>query len=148
MSMEISGLDNLIQLIEELEKVPQSVATKAARSGAQIDLTATKQDAPELDGWLKSSLKLVGEKTKTKGKKVYEITFDSAYNSKLVKISKTGKRSYYPVSQEFGWKYPNGGGHYGLQYMKNTAREKENEVEQKMVDVAQVAIQKILDKAR
>lgn len=148
MSVELQGFNELRQLIDELEKVPQKVATKAARSGGQVDLTATKQDAPVYDGWLKASLKLIGEKSKTPSKKVYEITFDRAYNSKLVKFSKEGKRSYYPVSQEFGWKYPNGGYHVGVQYMKNTAREKANDVEQKMVDVAMKEIEKILNAAR
>lgn len=146
--MEVTGLDDLKRLINQLEKVPQKVATKAARSGGQIDLTATKQDAPVYDGWLKAALKLVGEKAKSPGKKVYEITFDRAYNSKLVKISNEGKRSYYPNSLEFGWKYKNGGSHYGLQYMKNTANEKASEVEQKIVDVAQSEIEKILSRAR
>jgi soluble cytochrome b562 len=146
--MEIEGFDDLLELIDQLGKVPQKVATKAARQGAQIDLTATKADAPVYDGWLKASLKLVGEKAKNPGKKVYEITFDRAYNSKLVKTSKSGNRSYYPVSQEFGWKYPNGGYHVGLQYMKNTAEENESTVEQKIVDVAKNEIDKILSQAR
>lgn len=145
---ELQGFNELKNLIDELGKVPQKVATKAARSGGQIDLTATKQDAPVYDGWLKASLKLVGERASTPGKKVYEITFDKAYNSKLVKISKSGKRSYYPNSQEFGWKYPNGGYHVGLQYMKNTAREKGNAVEQRIVDVATAELNKVLSTAR
>jgi hypothetical protein len=40
--MEIEGFNELIGLIDQLGKVPQKVATKAARSGAQMDLTATK----------------------------------------------------------------------------------------------------------
>jgi hypothetical protein len=148
MNMQIEGLSELQELIDQLGKVPQKVATKAARQGAQIDLTATKADAPVYDGWLKASLKLVGEKAKSPGKKVYEITFDRAYNSKLVKTSKSGKRSYYPVSQEFGWKYPNGGYHVGLQYMKNSAEQTSRSVEQKIVDTAKNEIDKILSQAR
>jgi hypothetical protein len=148
MNMEIEGFNELQGLIDQLGKVPQKVATKAARSGAQIDLKATKADAPVYDGWLKASLKLVGEKAKTPGKKVYEITFDRAYNSKLVKTSKYGNRSYYPVSQEFGWHYHNGGYHVGLQYMKNTTRENSSTVEQKIVDVAKSELDKVLSQAR
>jgi hypothetical protein len=144
--MEIEGFNELKQLIDQLGKVPQKVATKAARQGAQIDLTATKADAPVYDGWLKAALKLVGEKAKSPGKKVYEITFDRAYNEKLVKTSKAGKRSYYPVSQEFGWQY--GGSHAGLQYMKNSAEQTGHAVEQKIVDVAKAEIDKILSQAR
>jgi hypothetical protein len=146
--VEIEGFNELKQLIDQLGKVPQKVATKAARQGAQIDLTATKADAPVYDGWLKASLKLVGEKANNPGKKVYEITFDRAYNQKLVKISKSGNRSYYPVSQEFGWKYKNGGYHVGLQYMKNSAQQTGHMVEQKIVDVAKNEIDKILSQAR
>jgi hypothetical protein len=144
--MEIEGFNELIGLIDQLGKVPQKVATKAARSGAQMDLTATKADAPVYDGWLKASLKLFGEKAKSPGKKVYEITFDRAYNSKLVKVSKSGKRSYYPASQEYGWQY--GGPHHGLQYMKNSAEQTGSMVEQKIVDVAKSEIDKILSQAR
>jgi hypothetical protein len=148
MDMEVAGFVELQQLIEQLGKVPQKVATKAAGAGARIDLTATKADAPVYDGWLKASLKMVGERASKPGKKVYEITFDRAYNEKLVKTSKAGKRSYYPVSQEFGWKYPNGGYHVGLQYMKNTAEENKARVEQKIIDVAKDGIDKVLSQAR
>jgi hypothetical protein len=148
MDMEVAGFVELQQLIEQLGKVPQKVATKAAGAGARIDLSATKADAPVYDGWLKASLKMVGERASKPGKKVYEITFDRAYNSKLVKSSEAGKRSYYPVSQEFGWKYKNGGYHVGLQYMKNTAEENKDKVEQKIIDVAKDGIDKVLSQAR
>lgn len=159
MSFEVTGFNELQRLIKELEGVPQKVATKSARSGGQIELRAVKKDAPVHDGWLKAALKLVGERTRKPGKKVYEITFDRAYNSKLVKVSKIGKRSYYPVSQEFGWKYRvslmgtrftrvHGGYHVGLQYMKNSALETGNAVEQKIVDVATAELNKVLSTAR
>jgi hypothetical protein len=66
----------------------------------------------------------------------------------LLKRPKAGKRSYYPVSQEFGWKYKNGGYHVGLQYMKNTAEENKSKVEQKIIDVAKDGIDKVLSQAR
>jgi hypothetical protein len=148
MDTQVTGFNELKQLIDQLGKVPQKVATRAASAGARIDLSATKADAPVYDGWLKASLKMVGERASKPGKKVYEITFDRAYNSKLVKTSETGKRSYYPVSQEFGWKYKNGGYHVGLQYMKNTAEENKSKVEQKIIDVAKDGIDKVLSQAR
>jgi hypothetical protein len=148
MDTQVTGFDELKQLIDQLGKVPQKVATRAASAGARIDLSATKADAPVYDGWLKASLKMIGERASKPGKKVYEITFDRAYNSKLVKTSKAGKRSYYPVSQEFGWKYKNGGYHVGLQYMKNTAEENKSKVEQKIIDIAKDGIDKVLSQAR
>jgi hypothetical protein len=148
MDTQVTGFNELKQLIDQLGKVPQKVATRAASAGARIDLSATKADAPVYDGWLKASLKMIGERASKPGKKVYEITFDRAYNSKLVKTSKVGKRSYYPVSQEFGWKYKNGGYHVGLQYMKNTAEENKSKVEQKIIDIAKDGIDKVLSQAR
>lgn len=143
--MDVQGFDELQQLIDQVGKVPQKVATKAAKQGAQEVLNATKADAPEYDGWLKASLKLVGEKAKVRGKKVYEVTFDRAYNSKLVKYSiKENKRSYYPVSQEYGWHYTNGGYHVGLQYMKNSARDVSTLTEQKIIDIAKRELDKVI----
>jgi hypothetical protein len=69
MDMDVAGFVELQQLIEQLGKVPQKVATKAAGAGARIDLTATKADAPVYDGWLKASLKMVGERASKPGKK-------------------------------------------------------------------------------
>jgi hypothetical protein len=148
MDMEITGFNELKQLIDQLGKVPQKVATRAASAGARIDLSATKAEAPVFDGWLKASLKMIGERANKPGKKVYEITFDRAYNSKLVKTSEAGKRSYYPVSQEYGWKYKNGGYHVGMRYMKNAAEENKSRVEQRIIDVAKDGIEKVLSQAR
>jgi hypothetical protein len=64
MNVELNGFGELEQLVKELGKVPQKVATKAARSGGQIELKAAKADAPVHDGWLKAALKLSGEKAK------------------------------------------------------------------------------------
>lgn len=142
--MEEVGFVELQQLIEQVGKVPQKVATKAANQGAKIVLAETKANAPVYDGWLKASLKTIGEKTRTQGKKVYEVTFDRAYNSKLVKISDEGKRSYYPVSQEYGWKYKHGGYHVGLQYMKNSARDVGTIAENKIIEVAKKELDKVI----
>lgn len=142
---DVQGFDELEKVIKELGQVPQKVATKAARAGAQDILKATKADAPVFDGWLKAALKLSGENNKAKGKKVYEITFDRAYNSKLVKVSpKTGNRSYYPISQEYGWKYHNGGYHVGLQYMKNSANATKSAAEQKIINIALAELNKVI----
>lgn len=143
-NMDVQGFDELQELINQVGQVPQKVATKAARQGAQEVLKATKADAPVYDGWLKAALTLVGEKAKVRGKKVYEVTFDRSYNSKLVKYSKDDKRSYYPTSQEYGWKYHNGGYHVGLQYMKNSARDVSTITEQKIIDIAKKELDKVI----
>lgn len=154
MRPELIGFDELERLIEELSKVPQQVATRSARAGSNIELRQARALAPDRTGKLKLAMKLIGEKSKKgQSKKVYQITFDRAYNGDgedgLVKISKkTGKRAYYPTSQDQGWKYPNGGYHIGEQFMKNSAREESDRVKQKMIDVANDEIKKVLNKAR
>jgi hypothetical protein len=141
----IDGFDDLMSMVEGLGQVPQKVATKSAKKGADVVLREAKALAPEYDGWLKASLKIIGERTKPdkRGSKAYQITFDRAYNSKLVKISKTGKRSYYPVSQEYGWKYGSGGG-YGVQYLRNSADGQSYRSQKVMIDTAAAEIDKII----
>lgn len=151
--MEIEGFRELIGLIDQLGKVPQKVATQAARAGANVLLRDVKQKSPYDTGLLKSALKNVGERNKPSGKKVYEITFDKQLSGNgengLVKISKyTNKRAYYPASQEFGWTNMNGKHVPGLHYMKDTADADASSVEQKIVDTAKNAIDKILSQAR
>jgi HK97 gp10 family phage protein len=140
---ELEGFDELVRTIEQLEKLPQKVVTKAARQGANIDLKETKQNAPEYTGTLKHSIKLVGERTRIRGKKVYDVTFDRAYNHALVKFSKNGKRSYYPASQEYGYKLRNGFHLEGLRFMRKAVDEKAQEIQQKMVDVLASEIDKL-----
>jgi hypothetical protein len=153
MNMEIEGFNELQGLIDQLGKVPQKVATKAARAGANVLLRDVKQKAPYDTGLLKSALKNVGERNKPKGKKVYEVTFDKQLSGDgkngLVKISEhTNKRAYYPASQEFGWTNMNGKYVPGFHYMKDTAMADASTVENKIVDVAKTEIDKILSQAR
>lgn len=153
MSLQMDGFDRLQSLIDELGKVPQAVATKAAKQGANLLLSEVKQKAPYHTGLLEEALISVGEKAKSKGKKAYEITFDRQLSGDgkngLVKISDiTGNRAYYPNSQEYGWTIHGHKGLYGLHYMRNTAQNESDTVEQKIISVAMTEIQKVLDKAR
>ena len=146
---EIEGFDELQRLIVAVGNVPQKVATKVSRQGANLILRNIKAKAPEgTTKLLKDALILVGEKNRPKGKKVYEITFDRRLSGDgengLVKISKhTNKRGYYPASQEFGW---DDNGHYvpGLNYMKNATEESISNAQQKIVDSAKTELDKII----
>ena len=96
---EVKGMSELESAFKQLGKVPQTVATKSARAGATIALKAAKANAPQDEGNLKRGIIMKRERSKDKGKAVYDIMPDPAMNSVFVKISKDGKRSYYPASQ-------------------------------------------------
>ena len=102
--------------IDRLGKVPQKYVTPAAKKGMNIVLRDSRASAPFDDGDLKKGMKLVGEKSRYKGKKVYEVVFDRAMNDVFRKpIKDPGSRggkgndtAYYPISQEYGYFAGNG----------------------------------------
>jgi HK97 gp10 family phage protein len=121
--MKIDGMADLQQAINRLGALPQKVVTPAAKKGAAIFHKATKVNAPVDTGVLKQAIILKPEKSRKKGKKVYQVTYSSAYNDLLVKTSKDGKRSYYPASQEYGYMTKNGNYIPGYHFMRDAAVE-------------------------
>lgn len=135
----IDGMNDLKKSLDRLGALPQKVVTGAAKKGAKVWLNAVKATAPEDTGALKSGIVLKGEKTRKKGKKVYDVTFDSGMNDVFAKehvasanssvvTNKNAKpgekaRAYYPASQEFGYITKNGGYEPGLHYMRDAAIE-------------------------
>ncbi|WP_028609732.1 HK97 gp10 family phage protein [Paenibacillus harenae] len=140
----IEGMDELESMIRQLEKVPQKVVTKAAQAGARIALRSAKADAPVDTGDLKSALVMKPERKRKPGKKMYNIKLDPAKNDLFVKESKAGKRSYYPASQEYGFKTVNGGYIPGYRYLRKSIEDNESAIESKIVDVAVREIDKIM----
>lgn len=121
MDIEIEGMEELKQYIGKIEKLPQKIVTRSAKMGATISLKTAKGDAPFFTGDLESSIMLKAEKTKTKGKKVYQVVFNRAYNDTFQKKSKSGKvTGYYPASMEYGWTMRNGLEHEGLHFMRES----------------------------
>lgn len=126
----IYGVESVKKLIEDIGKAPARVLTKAAKAGANLARQKARADAPiysgkkregVVRGALKRGMKLKSEKKKT-GKKVYQILFSGkgGKGEEFVRISKkTGKRSFYPASQEYGWKLQNGGKQPGKRFMRN-----------------------------
>src|SRR5690554_2689701 len=100
---EIIGMDEVERAFKRLGKVPQTVATKAARSGATISLKAARANAPNDTGTLRRGIILKKERRTVAGKAVFGVMMDPAMNDVFVGISKEGKRSYYPASQEYGF---------------------------------------------
>jgi len=140
----IVGLHKLEQTLKQLEKVPQRIVTKSSRKGASVVYKQAKKDAPVDQGNLKKGIKIVAEKTRTKGKKVYQITMNRQMNNVFVKQSSTGKRAYYPASQEYGFFTKNGRYIPGFNYLRGSNASKRQEAQQIIVKTAQAEVDKIL----
>ena len=98
-TFKIEGMEEAIKMIKDVGELPQKCVTKAAKKGIQI----AKKDAKgggwvDETGYLRKSIKEKAEKSKIKGKKVYDLWPDPSMNDVFVKISKKGKRAYYPAS--------------------------------------------------
>lgn len=126
-------MDDLKKSVEKLGALPQKAVTPAARKGSNILLKAIKATAPVDTGTMKKALKLKPERSRKKGKKVYQVTYDSSYNDQLVKVSKDGKRSYYPASQEYGFFTRSGSYIPGYHFMRDTTTAKASETEKVIV---------------
>ena len=132
---DVSDLIRLGKTIEKLGKLPQKCVTKAARKGGNVVMKAVKQTAPVETGLLKSGIRLKAEKTRTPGKKVYEVTFDAGMNDVFQKnIQNPGaaggknKTAYYPASMEYGYFDRNGRYIPGFHFMRNSAAGSESEM--------------------
>lgn len=142
---EIVGMKELEKAFKQLGKIPQTVATKGAKAGAQIAFKAAKQNAPVDSGDLKGGIVMKPERRVKAGKKVYDIMMDPAKNDIFVKTSKAGKRSYYPASQEYGYMTANGGYVPGFRYLRKAITDNARAIENKVVEVAGKAVDKALN---
>ena len=140
---EIEGMKELERTIRKLGKLPQKCVTKAAKKGAQIALKAAKQKAPFLTGALEEGIILKAEKTKKKGKKVYQVTMNPAMNDIFVKTTKDGKRYYYPASMEYGFITRDGGYSPGFHYLRDSLVDNKERIEKTVVDVLAKEIDKL-----
>lgn len=145
---KIEGMRELQKSLEKLGKVPQKHVTSAARKGMNIELKAAKAAAPVDTGMLRKGMKLIGEKSKYKGKKVYRIVFDRAYNDVFQKPNKKGKiTGYYPVSQEYGFFARNGRYIPGYRFIHSTFEANASKIEKTIVSEMQKKIDQEIKKA-
>lgn len=132
---KIEGMKELEKSLKELGKVPQKCVTPAARKGMKISLKSARANAPIEDGHLKKGMKLVGEKSKIKGKKVYRVVFDRAKNDIFQKKNSKGEiTGYYPISQEYGFFTRNGRYIPGFHFVEKSLTENAGSIEKKIVD--------------
>lgn len=100
------------------EQIAGTVRTSAAGLRDRI-----RANAPYRFGTLQSGIIVAPgrEKSSRAGKVVNDIVFDRGMNDSFVKISRAGKRYYYPASQEYGFRIGRTRRKPGLYYMRNTA---------------------------
>lgn len=145
--VKIEGMDKLEKSLKRLGQVPQKHVTSAAKKGMNIAFKEAKRKAPVDEGNLKSGIKIIGEKSKTKGKKVYQIVFDREKNNIFQKKNKEGKiTGYYPASQEYGFFTKNGRYIPGYHFMKKSLENNSKAIESKIIEDMQNKIEKELNK--
>ena len=144
MNYKIEGMDEVIKMIKDAGELPQKCVNKAAKKGIQI----AKKDAKgggwvDQTGYLRKAIKEKAEKSKTKGKKVYDLWPDPSYNDVFVKVSKNGKRSYYPASIEHGFKAKNGRYIPGFKFLHNALVNNKGQIEKVIIETLADEIDKL-----
>ena len=142
----VLGMENLKKTMQKLEKVPQKQITKAARQGAKIILLKARENAPVKTKLMQKGIYLKGERPRKRGKKVFQITFRS--KPEFVKITKDGKRYFYPASQEFGFDTVDGGHVDGKHYLQEAMETEKSQAALKMIKVLDEEIKKAWEEGK
>lgn len=138
------GFDDIAMVLKRTEDIPQKCVTKAAGKGATVMKKAVKGEVPVDTGALKKGIVRKAERSRTKGKKVYDVTFDAGMNDVFQRPIKNpgeaggqSKKGYYPASMEYGFltRSKGGGLSYvpGYHFMQNAAQESAAPAKQAMV---------------
>ncbi len=141
-------MKELQKSLERLGKVPQKHVTSSSRKAMNIVLKESRATAPVDTGALKKGMKLKGERSRDKAKKVYQVIFDDKYNHIFQKKNKEGKiTGYYPVSQEYGFFAKNGRYIPGYRFIHDSLADNTRKVEKKIVSEMKKKIDAELAKA-
>ncbi|GAA0763863.1 HK97-gp10 family putative phage morphogenesis protein [Clostridium sartagoforme] len=145
MKVKIEGMKELNRSLKKLGEVPQKHVTSSVKKGMNIAFKDAKSNSPIETGELKSGIKMVGEKSRIKGKKVYQIVFDRAKNDVFQKKNKEGKvTGYYPASMEYGFFAKNGRYIPGYHFLKKALEKKSKKIEKTIIEEMQRKIDKEL----
>ena len=131
---KVEGMRELEKSLKQLGKVPQKHVTASARKGMNISLKDSRANAPYDTGALKKGIKLKGERSRLKAKKVYRVVFDSTMNDVFQKPNKDGKvTGYYPISQEYGFFARNGRYIPGYRFISDSLTDNVSQIEKTIV---------------
>lgn len=122
--------------LHALSRVSEAGIEGPVRQSASGLMYRIRTNAPYRSGDLRSGLRVAPgkERTAIHGKVVNDIVFDRGMNDTFVKVSSSGKRYYYPASQEYGFRISRGRKVPGLYYMRNTSAEYFAEHEENVVE--------------
>lgn len=141
LKFKVEGMKELERSLKKLGKVPQKHVTSSAKKGMNIALKDAKANAPYDTGDLKKGIKLVGERSRIKAKKVYRTVFDSAMNDVFQKKNAEGKvTGYYPVSQEYGYFARNGRYIPGFRFISDSLTDNVRSIEKTIVSTMKTKI--------
>lgn len=153
----VEGMDELEKSLKRLGKVPQKHVTSSSKKAMNIVLKQAKADAPYDTGNLKKGIKMVGERSRQKGKKVYRIVFDRNMNHIFQKPVKNPgesghkgarKIAYYPHSQEYGFFARDGKYIPGYRFIGDSFNENVRNIEKTIVSEMKKKIDAEIAKAR
>ena len=100
--MDVSGIEQLNKNILALEKQMATKLGEAVLAGAEIIRDDARQRAPRDTGELAAGIVAAVTWDKKAPVAYAAAMMDKNKNDKFVKISKNGKRYYYPASIEYG----------------------------------------------
>lgn len=133
-NFKVEGMDQLVKSLNRLGKVPQKHVTSSSRKAMNISLKDARANAPYDTGALSKGMKLKGERSRVKAKKVYQVVFDDKYNHIFQKPNKDGKiTGYYPVSQEYGFFAKNGRYIPGFRFVRDSLTDNVGAIEKTIV---------------
>ena len=146
----------LKSLCKRVGGVPQKAVTKAASKGLTVVRRSVRPKVPVKTGALKKGLQRKAERSKTKGKKVYELRMNPAMNEVFQRPVKNpgaaGSKStknghaYYPSSMEYGFltRSKGGGLRYveGRHFMRDGAADVETDVKSTIIDTVTKEVEK------
>lgn len=101
--MVLSDAD-LADVRKEIVQIQGLVESSAGTLAVRIRTNAPKKSGDLISGIIPSPWE---ENSKYPGKIVRQVYMDAGMNDTFVKMSKAGKRYYYPASQEFGFQIAN-----------------------------------------
>lgn len=101
--MVLSDTD-LANVRKEIVQIQGLVESAAGTLAVRIRTNAPKKSGDLISGIVPSPWE---ENSKYPGKIVRQVYMDAGMNDTFVKVSKAGKRYYYPASQEFGFQIAN-----------------------------------------
>lgn len=97
--MVLSDTD-LADVRKEIVQIQSLVQTAAGALAVRIRTKAPRKSGDLISGIIPSPWE---ENSKYPGKIVRQVYMDAGMNDTFVKVTKNGKRYYYPASQEFGF---------------------------------------------